>query len=41
MHSYTLVGTRHIVISKLEVQFGKENYQHLTGIELIDEKGLN
>lgn len=27
-------------IKKLEVQFGKENYQHLTGIELIDENGI-
>jgi len=24
-------------IKKLEVKFGKENYQHLTGIELLDE----
>ena len=26
-------------IKDLEVFFGKENYQHLTGIELIDEDG--
>lgn len=26
-------------IKDLEVQFGKENYQHLTGIELLDDNG--
>lgn len=27
-------------VKKLEVQFGKENYQHLTGIELVDENRI-
>lgn len=26
-------------IKDIEVRFGKENYQHLTGIELFDKKG--
>lgn len=27
------------VIKYLEVKFGKENFQHLTGVELIDKQG--
>lgn len=28
------------VVKCFEVYFGKENYQHLTGLELVDEKGV-
>ncbi|MBQ4283551.1 MAG: hypothetical protein IJB96_06460 [Lachnospira sp.] len=42
-----LLGTRYLIIYRehnnmikhLEISFGEENYQHLTGIELIDSFG--
>jgi len=27
------------LVKSLEIHFGKENYQHLTGIELVDKRG--
>jgi len=27
------------IIKEIEIYFGEENYQHLTGIELLDEEG--
>ena len=26
-------------VKSIEIHFGKENYQHLTGVELIDRQG--